>query len=324
MEEEEASSGSLKETLADVREERPGLGGRFDSDASPPSASSDAVPLEGMDFRPTGAYGDADYAAMPGVDEDGDAEFGFGPDASAPTHDNDGRENEGAGCVCGDGICEDWEECHDPVDCPQDCCGGAGTVEVCNGNDDDCDGKTDEADALGCFPVYRDADKDGVGIAGDSRCLCAPEGEYSATGSGDCDDGDKDLTFGTAEVCNGNDDDCDGETDEDFQVGEPCSDDLLKACHEGVLACNPGDKHSSICVEGDPRPAGTTCAPYACADGVLTLARICDGAGSCMDLGQVPCEPYTCASGGAACRNQCSLQEHCAAGYTCDQSVCVQ
>jgi hypothetical protein len=317
--------GGGSEKLADVLDNRPGLGGRFDGDASsPPSAMSD-VELNGGASAVDGTAalrGDADYTPIPGVGEEGDNEFGFGNDVgqSGPTGDH---ENDGAGCVCGDGICEDWKECHDPVDCPQDCCGGNPSVEVCNGKDDDCDSKTDEDGALGCFPIYKDADQDGVGLAGASRCLCEPEGEYTATGSGDCDDGDEEVIFGSPEICDGADNDCDGETDEDFSVGEPCSDEALNPCHEGVLACNPGDNLSSICIEGSARPAGMTCAPYSCEGGVLTLARICDGAGACMDLGQTPCEPYTCASGGAACRNQCSLEEHCAGGYTCDQSECV-
>jgi hypothetical protein len=88
-----------------------------------------------------------------------------------------------------------------------------GATEVCNGIDDDCDGLTDEEGATGCTTYYKDTDDDSYGVTGDSKCLCAPEGDYTATVYGDYDDGDADVNPGATEVCNGIDDDCDGLTD---------------------------------------------------------------------------------------------------------------
>ncbi|MFN7142273.1 MAG: FG-GAP repeat domain-containing protein [Myxococcota bacterium] len=67
--------------------------------------------------------------------------------------------------------------------------------EACNGVDDDLDGVVDEADAVGCGTLYLDQDGDGVGN-GTSACLCAPEGDYTASLSGDCDDADATITEG--------------------------------------------------------------------------------------------------------------------------------
>ena len=105
-----------------------------------------------------------------------------------------------------------------------DCNDGAGAVhplapELCNGTDDDCDGKVDEAGAGGCFTLYADADNDGWGATGDAACLCKPLGVYKATAAGDCDDGDKAVSPAAQEACNGADDDCDGAVDEAGAAG---------------------------------------------------------------------------------------------------------
>ncbi|MCC6621382.1 MAG: hypothetical protein IT385_09005 [Deltaproteobacteria bacterium] len=86
--------------------------------------------------------------------------------------------------------------------------------EVCNAADDDCDGSTDEAGSLGCVTYYKDGDGDGAGLAGDTRCLCAPTAPYTATTPNDCDDASAEVRPGGVEACNGQDDDCDALTDE--------------------------------------------------------------------------------------------------------------
>ncbi|PIE20197.1 MAG: hypothetical protein CSA66_01180 [Proteobacteria bacterium] len=106
---------------------------------------------------------------------------------------------------------------------PGDCDDDAAAVypfaqELCNGGvDDDCDGATDEQDALGCTVYFLDGDGDGAGLPGASRCLCAPDAGlgYNALSAGDCDDTDAAVHPGAVEGCNGGvDDDCDGATDE--------------------------------------------------------------------------------------------------------------
>ena len=89
-----------------------------------------------------------------------------------------------------------------------------GGNESCNSIDDDCDGLVDEADAAGCTTYYKDLDGDGWGVAKDTKCLCAPAGDYTATKGGDCNDANPATSGGAPESCNGFDDDCDGEIDE--------------------------------------------------------------------------------------------------------------
>ena len=83
--------------------------------------------------------------------------------------------------------------------------------EVCDAVDNDCDGDTDEADALGASTFYADADGDGFGDEDDALVACsAPEGFTSE--AGDCDDGDAGISPGVEEIsADGIDQDCDGE-----------------------------------------------------------------------------------------------------------------
>ncbi len=103
-----------------------------------------------------------------------------------------------------DGDCDDGATAVNP-----------GATEACNGLDDDCDTQADETGADGCTTYFKDADRDGYGLAADSRCLCAAAAPYDATADGDCGDTDLAVNPGATEVCNGKDDDCDTKTDEE-------------------------------------------------------------------------------------------------------------
>jgi len=93
-----------------------------------------------------------------------------------------------------------------------------GADEVCNGEDDDCDGTVDEDDAIDALTFYEDADGDGYGNIGSTTQACAQPQGY-VTNFIDCDDGDANQYPGADEVCNGEDDDCDGDVDEGDAVG---------------------------------------------------------------------------------------------------------
>ena len=67
---------------------------------------------------------------------------------------------------------------------------------------------------LGCTTFYRDADQDGWGVYGDSFCISQPTYPYTAVQFGDCDDNNAAVRPGMIEVCDGIDNDCDGQVDE--------------------------------------------------------------------------------------------------------------
>lgn len=91
--------------------------------------------------------------------------------------------------------------------------------EKCNKKDDDCDGETDEENALGCINYYLDLDGDGYGISSDFKCLCEPFGKYTTKNGNDCNDLEFDVHPNAKEVCNNIDDDCDNATDEGAAIG---------------------------------------------------------------------------------------------------------
>jgi len=131
--------------------------------------------------------------------------------------DNYGNQSDFA-CLCAPS---------DPyvVDVGGDCNDGEtginpGADESCGDNvDNDCDGQTDEAGALNCANYYRDGDNDDYGVTEDFLCLCAPAGVYNAIDPGDCNDGTNAVNPGVTEVCNGIDDNCDGNADEEGATG---------------------------------------------------------------------------------------------------------
>ena len=91
-------------------------------------------------------------------------------------------------------------------------------TEVCNSIDDDCDGDIDDDDAgldtSTGSAFYDDDDSDGYGDASASTLACvAPTG--TVTDNTDCDDTRSAMNPAASEVCNGLDDDCDGDTDDD-------------------------------------------------------------------------------------------------------------
>jgi len=148
------------------------------------------------------------------VDEDGAA----GCFLRYPDRDRDGfGDSRGGRCTCsaqGDLTASIGGDCDD-----QDPLVWSGSQEVCNGRDDNCDGLTDEDDAVGCTVYYRDSDGDGHGDQGASICACAPRGAFTSTRIGDCNDTDPEVFPGAPERCDRGGDDCNGVIDDEGAAG---------------------------------------------------------------------------------------------------------
>ncbi|MFW6085822.1 MAG: hypothetical protein ACODAG_01345 [Myxococcota bacterium] len=178
------------------------------------------------------------------------------PTASGASCTLDGtvvQEGERVGCYTGSestrdvGACKSGErEC---VDGQLTACLGEvlPREEVCNGRDDDCDGEIDELGQTTCDTGMEGACTEGVLVCRGTRAACDPE------------------ILPVAEECNGRDDDCDGEIDEN--VKSPCYPSGTAGCTEeddgsftctGV--CKPG---TARCIDGSPGPCEGMTTPSA-------------------------------------------------------------
>jgi hypothetical protein len=165
----------------------------------------------------------------------------------------------------------------------------AGTAEVCNGIDDNCNGFIDEnLPCQGCVPLPevcdgKDNDCDGLsdeldnpntpgndglvdvgGSCGSSVGLCTPGTAVCTNGVLDCS-GD---TGPFAEVCNGYDDDCDGVVDgmsRACYTGMPPNTEDVGPCHGGTQRCQA--------VVG----SGTATWEAVCQGQVVPTTEICNG-----------------------------------------------
>lgn len=90
-----------------------------------------------------------------------------------------------------------------------------GAEELCNQQDDDCDARADEG--LPTAAWYPDLDGDGFGEAAGQLVTCM-EMEGWVTQGTDCDDLDPTVHPDAAELCDGLDQDCDEEIDEDLPL----------------------------------------------------------------------------------------------------------
>jgi hypothetical protein len=142
------------------------------------------------------------------------------------------------------------------------------TAETCDGEDNDCNGKTDEAGAVGCVVYFADNDGDGAGI-GDGVCSCNNPGAGYASSGGDCNDLVAQIKPGADEICDDIDNNCNGDTDE-----------------AGAKGCKIFYKDKDGDGFGDPADSGCLCPSKATKDWI-GQAGDCDDANDTIHPGVV-------------------------------------
>jgi hypothetical protein len=156
------------------------------------------------------------HAALGGDCDDGDPAFNPGASETDCTDPNDYNCDGSTGYTDADG--DGWaacEECDDAAAAVH-----PGATESCNGVDDDCDSDVDEDDAADASTWYGDVDGDGYGDASSTTVACEAPSGFVGDDS-DCDDSEATVHPGATESCNGVDDDCDRDVDEDDAVDAP-------------------------------------------------------------------------------------------------------
>jgi hypothetical protein len=102
---------------------------------------------------------------------------------------------------------------------------GYGEGPGCVGSD--CDDTVADCNVDCETLAYQDADNDGYGNPAISHRACDAPPSYVLENT-DCDDSDSDVNPGAVEICDGKDNDCDGQVDEGV-CGETCADPIAIA-----------------------------------------------------------------------------------------------
>ncbi len=179
----------------------------------------DAVECGGTDCN------DLDKDIHPGVEEicgdgiDQDCD-GLDLDCDCKDQDQDGFKD----AACGGKDCDDTKNTINPL-----------MQEGCNGMDDNCDGEIDSINGVAlsrsCYTGDSSTVDKGVCKEGTEECI---NGNWSGVCEGE--------VLPSDEICDGLDNDCDLEVDEDFpQKGQSCITGLGGDCDPGTIICQNGE-----------------------------------------------------------------------------------
>jgi len=177
---------------------------------------------------------DGDSAISPGA-----AELCFDGVDNNCSGDADGADAQDAMAWYAD---TDMDTFGDPLVNVNACYQPAGYVA----DDTDCDDT--DAGVTNGRSFYADGDGDGFGDAADSVVACAGDPGHPVADSQDCDDTDALISPDGDEICNGDDDDCDGLVDDDDPSVDPQTFDVFYIDDDGdgygdpqqeVRSCDP-------------------------------------------------------------------------------------
>jgi hypothetical protein len=148
---------------------------------------------------------------------------------------------------------------------------------------------------------YKDLDGDGY-TDGITQVGCsAPSGYVLSATSGDCNDNDPDINSGKTEICDRKDNNCNGQTDEGFNVGQSCTVGVGECARTGQYVCKADS-------------SGTQCNAVA----GLPTAEICDGKDNDCD-GQIDegnvCISFAKTIGGSGSDGAYSIIQSSDGGY---------
>jgi len=213
------------------------------------------------------------------------------------------------------GTCYGLETC-DPATGWYGCSATTPAAEVCNGLDDNCNGQADEGVTPPDDPCVEEVP--GVGI-------CSANWSCQGTSGWVCP-----AATPTGETCNFQDDDCDGQTDEDYRDGSGryVSNAHCGTCGVSCVGAIPNATATCVTSSGAPRCEVATCEPGYYEAGPLTCLPATDNiCTSCATDSNCPTPGDRCLSldGGTYCGRDCSAgnvhgtpEGECPTGTTCE------